>query len=554
MSYLPISVRETLEKINAPNNGWYLPQVQRQYVWGARHQSETYICLLLDSLLRRYPIGGIVLWETDREVPYRKFIEDYVPGSYAKEVDSGLWGAHKSLVYDGQQRLQTLYSVLRHRFNGRVLHFDLLFDKSVAEADETGFLFRDADASPDPRYLRMTELSAKQATSLSDKPMLRARAKPAANGDQLAEARIEGNLDVLWEIFVGIGHKAISYFSVSSDGPGEVNEVFRRLNTGGVALTQLELVLSKMKATHSDYEERLWKLSDEIKKESGGIEFSSAQIMQFLYLVVKDTLRIDETRFDASDVARLEAALSKQIREPLLEMFRDYLYQFFKINDASIVPRWLAVLPIAVYLTARKGAGIQWRFRDMPAQDQRLIHQYFLLSQFCDWNTQTMVNAFSRLAVAAANNKQPFPLAEIRELAIQKNRPGDLVENQLLDQPWLATKVIMKDRAYNFGGKKPQVDHIFPLNLNGADDEYRKTVDCLWNFQPMPANVNNYKRNNHPRDFFLSDAGRKYWSDYDFIPKPEVQLWDDATAFVNARRELMLEKLKDLYGLNVSAA
>ncbi len=43
MSYTGISIREALDKINDPNGGWYLPQVQRQYVWGARHESETYI-------------------------------------------------------------------------------------------------------------------------------------------------------------------------------------------------------------------------------------------------------------------------------------------------------------------------------------------------------------------------------------------------------------------------------------------------------------------------------------------------------------------------------
>ena len=77
MSYLGISIREAMEKINNFSNGWYLPQVQRQYVWGARYGSETYIYMLLDSLYRRYPIGGLVLWETDNPVPFREFINDY---------------------------------------------------------------------------------------------------------------------------------------------------------------------------------------------------------------------------------------------------------------------------------------------------------------------------------------------------------------------------------------------------------------------------------------------------------------------------------------------
>jgi uncharacterized protein with ParB-like and HNH nuclease domain len=152
MSYLGISIREAMEKINHVSNGWYLPQVQRQYVWGARYESETYICLLLDSLYRRYPIGGLVTWETDRPVPFREFIGDYYPGQFAKQVDPGRWGAHKSLVYDGQQRLQTLRSVLYYTFNGQVLCFNLLFDTDNAEADETGFFFwiREKKYRPEP--------------------------------------------------------------------------------------------------------------------------------------------------------------------------------------------------------------------------------------------------------------------------------------------------------------------------------------------------------------------------------------------------------------------
>jgi hypothetical protein len=158
MSYQGISVREAVEKLNQLNGGWFLPYVQRQYVWGVRYESEDYVCLLLDSLLRRYPIGGLVLWETTKKVPYRAFLDDYEPGNFAKIVEEGRWGAYKFLVYDGQQRLQTLPY---HTFNGRVLHFDLLFDAPKANSDETGFLFC-PKVAPDPQYLKMTELVSKQ--------------------------------------------------------------------------------------------------------------------------------------------------------------------------------------------------------------------------------------------------------------------------------------------------------------------------------------------------------------------------------------------------------
>ena len=131
MSYAGISVREALEKLNNLNSGWYLPYIQRRYVWGDRYESEEYVCLLLDSLMKRYPIGGLVLWETMKPVSYRAFLDEYEPRKFAKQVEEGRWGAHKFLVYDGQQRLQTLRSVLYYAFNGRVLYFDLLFDDTT---------------------------------------------------------------------------------------------------------------------------------------------------------------------------------------------------------------------------------------------------------------------------------------------------------------------------------------------------------------------------------------------------------------------------------------
>ncbi|MFZ6758125.1 DUF262 domain-containing protein [Undibacterium sp. Ji50W] len=550
MSYAGISVREALDRINAPNNGWFLPQVQRQYVWGARTESEDYVCLLLDSLLKRYPIGGIVLWETSARVPYRWFVGEYAPGKYAKQVDPGLWGADKALVYDGQQRLQTLYSVLRHRFNERTLHFDLLFDSTSAESDETGFLFRGEQEEASPRFLRMTELSCMKCSE-EEKVDLEDRVLPAAGEDKTAKLRIRKNLSALWDIFVDTNHKSIAYFSVKADNSNEVNEVFRRLNTGGVALTQIELVLSKVKALHSDYEEKLWQLAEKIKEKSGGIDFPSSSILQFFHLLIKSTIRIDEARIDTKEIQLFQDVLIND-SDPLVELFSGYLWGLFRINHGSIVPRWLAILPIASYLTTRKRAGKEWRIRAMSEEELLPIHQYFLLSQVCDWNTQTMVNAFAREAVLAAEQGAVFPIEKIREIAIEKSRTGNLNEHQLLGQTWFVTKILMPHRTYIFHANRPQVDHIFPLNLDSADSQYQDVVDVLWNFQPMPAEVNNYKRATHPKTFFNSDVGSKYWDAYDFIPERKSETWDDYAEFVEYRKKLMLDKLNETFHLSIT--
>ena len=144
MSYQSISVKEAMDHINGNVNGWFLPAVQRPYVWGSRYESELYICKLFDSLLRGYPIGGLILWNTEEEIHYREFMKDYEKDNIPKIVDKGLWKRKdKWLVYDGQQRLQTLYSCLEYTFNNKILVFSLLFDMKKKDIDpnETGFLF-----------------------------------------------------------------------------------------------------------------------------------------------------------------------------------------------------------------------------------------------------------------------------------------------------------------------------------------------------------------------------------------------------------------------------
>ena len=551
MSYDGISIRDALDKINSPNSGWYLPQVQRQYVWGARDESETYICLLLDSLLRGYPIGGVVLWNTTAPVPYRKFIEDYVPGTHARLVDEGHWGAHKLLVYDGQQRLQTLFSVLRHRFNNRILHYDLLFDVEQSEPDDTGFFFLDRNAAAKPEYLRMNTLSARQNTE-SAEVLLEDTFLLAANDDPQKKLIVRRNLKALWKVFVATDHKAIAYFSVRSQTQKEVNEVFRRLNTGGIPLTNIELVLSDIKAVHHDYEERLWALAEKIEKRSGGIAFPSTSILQFFHLLIKKSTRIGESLSEKDDIAIFNGAID-EYAEPLVEIFENYLSDIFGINHASIVPRWLAVLPIAAYLCGLKVRNYDYRIRAMPDDNKRLIDQYFILSQLCDWNTQTMVNQFAAKVLSAARDNNPFPLEDLRNIATQKNRTGTLKESQILSQPWFSTKVLMPERRYVFHEKKPQIDHIFPKNLNGATDDYRAIVDVVWNFQPIPDGVNNYKRNQNPLTYFQSNEGRKYLSKYDFTPPLSDPVWQDAEKFVAQRREELLAGLKERYGLEITS-
>ena len=71
---MDLSIKEVVNNIN---ENWFLPAIQRPYVWGSRYDEEKYICRLFDSILRKYPIGLLILWNPEKLVAFRRFIDEY---------------------------------------------------------------------------------------------------------------------------------------------------------------------------------------------------------------------------------------------------------------------------------------------------------------------------------------------------------------------------------------------------------------------------------------------------------------------------------------------
>ena len=40
MAFQTLSIREAIDRINSDYDDWFLPAVQRPYVWGSRYESE----------------------------------------------------------------------------------------------------------------------------------------------------------------------------------------------------------------------------------------------------------------------------------------------------------------------------------------------------------------------------------------------------------------------------------------------------------------------------------------------------------------------------------
>lgn len=577
MSYLSISVKEAINKLNGAVNGWFLPAIQRPYVWGSRYENEMYICKLFDSIMRGYPIGGLIVWNTEEEIPYREFITDYHQfGNGSKLTEKGLWKRNdKWLVYDGQQRLQTLFSCLRYTFNEKILVFNLLFNKTKdRDPDETGFFFVEKNSVIEWNYLRLNELFIKKSDE--NKKHERELLKKAGGLSESDEELVCKNLGQLWKIFVETDKKSLSYFPITTSDESEVNEIFERLNSGGISLSLSDLLFSKIKEPFPFFEENLQTASKDIYNKTGkGFSFNAYNILQLINLLVKGQVRVDPKKVKQVELSLFNEKW-KQLEKPLEAFFTDYIWGQFKINNAAIIPRNITLLPIIVYFYEIYSKG--YSFKNITKSNLDIINKYFIKSQINDWSLQSFIDNFAIIinteSATAGKELFEFPLSQIEaKVNEQKKRQTDIYEESFVDYSWFALKVLTPNRIYQFepdihGRFNPEIDHIFPRNPKDKTMVYANAVDIIWNMQPTKGDINGYKTNHHPKLFFTDKAvnangeiihGSKYIHEYDFLfPKTSENtidlinnIWNTPIDFIKFRRTLMINYLKDTYGITL---
>ena len=116
MSYATITIGDLLADVN---RRYFLPAIQRPYVWSADQ-----VVTLIDSLLKGYPISSLMFWavgeDLKRELKIYNFLEHWKPGMQNPTASAN--GRDVTLVLDGQQRITSLLIALRGSFAEKAKH------------------------------------------------------------------------------------------------------------------------------------------------------------------------------------------------------------------------------------------------------------------------------------------------------------------------------------------------------------------------------------------------------------------------------------------------
>ncbi len=200
-----------------------LPEFQRGYVWN-RDQVRG----LFDSLYRRHPVGGLLVWATESKTA-------------AHRGDGPIAAGVVKLLLDGQQRMTSLYGVARGKppkfFDGNAQAFTgLRFHLET----QTFAFYQPLKMQDDPLWIDVTELMktgteglGASVTRLSAQPELAAKV-----GEYVARlSRLLGITEIDLHV------EEVSGTDKTLD---VVVDIFNRVNSGGTKLSKGDLALAKI--------------------------------------------------------------------------------------------------------------------------------------------------------------------------------------------------------------------------------------------------------------------------------------------------------------------
>ena len=228
-----------------------LPEIQRPFVW-----KNTQVRDLFDSMYKGFPVGFLLFWANGASNGHKQI------GVGPKQKVPNL------LIVDGQQRLTSLYAVVRSR---EVLTQDYAKQRiEIAFRPRDGqFEVSDAAVRKDPEFIAsISEMWSKYTGTylFITEYLSRLRSYRALTAQE--EQTIPSAIERLWDV----RNYTFSALELSSDITEEqVAEVFVRINSKGVKLNQADFILTLMSVFWDEGRQALEAFSRQARIPSIGV-------------------------------------------------------------------------------------------------------------------------------------------------------------------------------------------------------------------------------------------------------------------------------------------
>lgn len=267
-----LTVNQLIEKIDTGELG--LPELQRPFIW-----KDAKVRDLFDSMMRGYPIGYLMLWECPA-LEKKKTIG----------VDAHSYEAPKEVIIDGQQRLTSLYAVMKGKkiINSKYDEKPIIISYSpLKNKFEVGYQATKKD--PEWIYNISEVFTTSNITKLIINFTKKLEAYRMSKGEELSEEEqdiISENINAL----ANLKQHTLPVFDIKANAEEEdVSEIFVRVNSGGVALKQNDFILTLLSLYWDEGRKDIEKFSKESTYPTKGKTTSYNQITE---VTAQDVIRV----------------------------------------------------------------------------------------------------------------------------------------------------------------------------------------------------------------------------------------------------------------------
>ena len=503
-----------------------LPKFQRGYVW-----SREQIRKLFSSLYRRHPVGGLIIWTTESEGVQYRGSGNLPPGVV-------------NLLLDGQQRVTTLYGVIRgdaprffdgnpEKFKG--LHFNL-------ETEEFEF-YQPVKMRDDARWINVTTFMQAGNDGIS-------AYFNKFNNDPNHSSQSTSYLGKL-NLLLGIRQVDIPEQAITGSRElDEIVEIFNEVNTGGTKLSKGDLALARICADWPEARDMMKNAIDRWSK--AGYNFTLDWLLRSVNTVLTNNAEFRNLNDKNSD--EIKRALQRAIRH--IDTWLNRVGGRLGLDHDRVLFGRYTFPVLARY---SEGHTIQ-----MSAEDADKL--LFWVAQSGMWgryssSSETVINQDLR-----AIDREGNPIDNLLE-TLRLWRGSLRVEPGNFDSATLGARFYpvlymltrmaeAKDLCSGLPLKKGllghmnqlEVHHIFPKSKLYDNGFQRKDVNALANFCLQTKECNLQISNRHPeeylREYEQKNPGvlKSQW-----IPQnPELWKMENYLQFLAARRELLADATNEL--------
>lgn len=598
MSYANSTLLSVLNKIETKQI--CLPSIQRKFEWGMDR-----IEMLFDSILNDYPIGTFLIWNVSRESAVKyKFFEvnnlfDLGEGKWQKPRTSE--STHESLwaLLDGQQRLTSIsiglqgsYSYVKNkRHFTKYLYYNLIGNAPSQDVQSFKFL-EEKEALNDPNnvwipvsmfvntlhqfhnnlpldlehYKEIEDIFEKCIDVKSDFIKEFWNNWTVKNNYILAGRRISAFAEKIGKDT----HQIFSYYQISNSVDLDIcNEIFVRINSGGVKLSKADLLFSTVVSSWENGRTHVDNLIKILRDK--GYDVDTEFIMRTcLYLVQSDILFKIKT-FNGNTVDKIiqyfmNTEGEKSIFNATIQTF-DFLKKKLNLSD-KILKSKNVLIPVIHHVFHGGSLG-----NDSIGDVQKYIYLSLLQKVFGSHGDTLLHDLREGVTNADKSyklSKKPFDfsvvISKIGEEAKQKLYHVDMkwaekiLKTEKGTDSWLVLSLIYGDLRYEY--QSYDQDHLHPVSLfkkgkyPGDLEKGLSLVNTIPNLGFSTPEENRLNKNAHPLKKYVEEILKKEradWSDqYKVLNKidPTVSLeLEDFETFYEIRKKKLLDILKDKLNL-----